>query len=151
MATFTVTGDDTVTLQGRVFNDFATDDTTTIQIPNKLVNIKTGKNGNAIFALNQQGFNGNMRMKLNRGSSDDQFMAAQLSQQQADFVDTALFGGSFVQRSGDGQGNVVSVVYNLAGGVISKIPEGKENVSGDTSQAEVTYDIDFARVTRGIE
>ena len=151
MATFTITGDDTLVLNGRVFNDLATDDTCAITLPNELVNVKTGKNKNSIISKNEQGHNGNLVVKLNRGSSDDQFLAAILAAMDADFVSTTLLTGTFSKRLGDGQGGVVNDAYTLAGGVISKIPEGKENTSGDTSQAEVSYQIKFCNCSRGIE
>jgi hypothetical protein len=151
MAIFTVTGADTLVLNDRVFTDLATDDTTTVTMPNDLVNIKTGKNGNSLISKNFQGYNGNVTVKVARGSSDDQFLESILASMDNDFVGTALMTGSFTKVLGDGQGNRKSDVYTLAGGVISKIPEGKDNASGDTAQAEVTYDIKFCNCRRGIE
>lgn len=151
MAILTITGDDTIVLNGRVFNDFATADTSVITLPNELVNMKTGKNGNSIIARNMQGYNGNLTLRLSRASSDDQFLAAQLAAMQQNFVGTTLIAGSFTKKLGDGAGNITNDVYDLNGGVISKIPEGKENVDGDVTQAEVVYVIKFTNVTRNIE
>lgn len=151
MTTFTVTGNDTLVLNDRVFNDLATGKVTEVSLPNELVNVKTGKNKNSIIALNQQGYNGKLTVKLNRGSSDDQFLAAILSAMTGNFVATSLIGGSFTKQIGDGNGNVVNDVYTLGGGIISKIPGGEENVEGDTAQAEVTYEIKFCNCGRSIE
>ena len=52
---------------------------------------------------------------------------------------------------GDGQGNVINDVYELAGGVISKIPGGKENTDGDVTQAESVYKVKFANAARVIQ
>lgn len=151
MSTVTITSNDTLVLNGRVFVDFAVDDTTAISFPNELVTVKTGKNGNTIYAQNQQGLNANLVLRLMRGSSDDQFLQAIIQSTLADFPSTVLLSGSFVKRLGDGQGNVLSDVYSLAGGVISKPVEGKENVSGDVTQAESVYNIKFAQGLRIIQ
>lgn len=147
---FTVTSNDTLTLNGHVFNDLSTDDVTTIAFPNQLMTRKTGKNGNTIIAQNAQGLNADLSLKLMRGSVDDQFMQQLINTAPADFPSTVLLTGTFVKRLGDGQGNVVSDTYQLAGGVISKIPDGKENVSGDTMQGETIYQVIFASAHRTI-
>jgi hypothetical protein len=151
MAIFTVTSNDTLTLNGNVFNDMASDTVTKIDLPNELVNITTGKSGNSVIAQNAKGLNSNLTIKLNRGSSDDQFMNNILQGSLSDFPSIILLAGSFRKRLGDGQGNIVTDVYDLSGGVISKIPEGEENVSGDTAQGVVTYMVKFANTTRGIQ
>lgn len=151
MSTLTVSGNDTLVLNDRVFADLATDDTCKIDLPNELVNVKTGKNGNSIIAQNMMGLNGNLTVKVSRGSSDDQYLAGQLSTSLGNFVGTQLISGSFTKNLGDGQGNLTKDVYTLLGGIISKIPEGKENVSGDAEQATTTYQIKFTNVTRNIE
>ena len=148
---FTVTGNDTLVLNGNVFTALATDDVTAIAFPNELVNIKTGKGGNSIAALNQQGKNGVATIKVLRGSADDQFLNNILQGMLQNFVGTALISGSFTKRLGNGNGNIAYDVYNLAGGIISKTPEGKENTSGDTTQAETIYTIKFTSCTRSIE
>jgi hypothetical protein len=150
MAIFTVTSNDTLTLNGHVFNDLSVDDVTMIAFPNELVTRKTGKNGNTIFAQNAQGLNADLTLRVNRGSTDDQFLQGIISSSPADFPSTVLLAGTFVKRLGDGQGNVVNDTYALQGGVISKQVEGKENVSGDVTQAESVYNIKFASASRNI-
>lgn len=147
---FTVTSNDTLTLNGHVFNDLATDDVTTISFPNALVTRKTGKNGNTIYAQNAQGLNADLVLRVMRGSTDDQYCQQLINTSPEDFPATQLLTGTFVKRLGDGQGNVVSDTYTLAGGVISKLVDGKENVSGDTSQAEAIYNVIFASGARAI-
>ena len=151
MPLFTVTGDDTLVLNGRVLTDLATDDVTTITLPNELVNLKTGKNGNSIFSKNNQGYNGNVMVKVARGSSDDQFLNGIQAAMDKDFVGTSLMSGSFSKRLGDGQGNVKYDVFSLAGGIISKLVDSKDNTSGNTEQAEAIYNIKFSNCRRGIE
>lgn len=151
MAILAVTGNDTLVLNGNVFNDLATDDVTTITFPNDLANTKTGKSGNSLIALSPAGLNAQLTLKVVRGSSDDQFMNNQLSAQLSNFVGTPLMAGSFTKQMGDGNGNFVNDVYKLAGGVISKIPEGKENVAGDVEQSATIYMVKFVNCSRNIE
>lgn len=148
--TFTITSNDTLTLNGHVFNDMAVDDVTTISFPNPLVTRKTGKNGNTIYAQNAQGLNADLTLRLMRGSADDQFMQQLINTAPQDFPSTQLLTGTFVKRLGDGQGNVISDTYALAGGVISKLVDGKENVSGDVTQAEAIYNVIFASGQRSM-
>ena len=151
MTTFTVTSGDTLVLNGRVFNDLATGDVTKITFPNDLINLKTGKNKNSIFAQNTPGQNAMLVIRLARGSSDDQFLQSILNASTNDFPSTKLLAGSFVKRLGDGSGNVVNDTYSLAGGMISKPVEGGENVDGNTDQAEAIYNIKFALAGRIIQ
>lgn len=147
---FTVTSNDTLTLNGNVFNDLGVDDVTTISFPTPLVSRKTGKNGNTIYAQNAQGLNADLTLRVMRGSADDSFMQNLINTAPTDFPSTVLLSGTFVKRLGDGQGNVVSDTYTLSGGVISKLVDGKENVSGDTVQAEAVYNVIFASAVRAL-
>lgn len=148
MGTVTVTSNDTLTLNGHVFVDQAFGDISRVTFPNELVNLKTGKNGNTVYAQNAPGFNANLELRLMRGSADDQFMQGLVLAPGASFPTTTLLSGTFVKMLGDGQGNVDFDTYKLSGGVIAKIPEGKENVEGDTEQAVVVYMIKFASANR---
>ncbi len=151
MTTFTVTSDDTLTLWGRVFNDFADDDVSSVSFPNNAVSVKTGKNQNTIFAKDEKGNNANVVVRLMKGSSDDQFLQGKIAAMEADFVATELATGEFVKRLGDGQGNVARDVYTLLGGVIVKRVDGKENASGDTNQGVAVYNMVFAKAVRSIQ
>lgn len=148
MSIVTVTSNDTLTLNNRVIVDQSVDDVTSITFPNELVSRKTGKNGNTLYALNQQGTNADMTIRVARGSADDQWLNSQIPSANGDFPSTTFLSGTFVKRLGDGQGNVISDTYTLTGGVITRNIEGKENVSGDTTQAEAVYTIKFASASR---
>lgn len=150
MSTFTVTGNDTLTLFDRVFTDFADADNTTITFPNDLMNVKTGKNKNSIYALNETGNNCDLILRLNRGSADDRFMQSKLTEMQNDVPSFTLGEGEFVKRIGNGSGEVVSDIYTLQGGVFTRKTDTKENVEGDTEQAVVIYTMKFAVGTRSI-
>lgn len=151
MTTNTITADDTLTLYGRVFNDLAEGTVSSITFPNNLVDLKTGKNANTIFAKNATGNNGEMALRLVRGSSDDRFLQAQLASSEQDFASTVLCTGEFVKRLGDGMGNVNRDVYSLSGGVIMKNVEGSENVEGGIDQGVAVWNIKFAFVQRSIQ
>lgn len=150
MATFTVTSDDTLTLNNHVFVDQAFGDVSRVTIPNELVNMKTGKNGNTVFAGNASGFNGDLELRLLRGSADDQFMQGLVLTPTSSLPAQTFLSGTFVKTLGDGQGNVVHDTYTLSGGIIAKVPDGRENVEGDTEQAVVSYKVKFANVGRAI-
>lgn len=150
MGIFALTSNDTLTLNGNVFNDFAYGDNCTISLPNELVNMKTGKNRNTVISQNATGFNGSATLRIMRGSADDQFLLGFVPTTKSDFPSTVLLGGTFVKRIGDGQGNVSNDTYTIAGGAIGKLPDGKENVEGDTEQGVVVYNIKFANVSRSI-
>lgn len=151
MTTFTLTGDATLTLFDRVFADLADDDVSSATFPDDLVKLKTGKNRNTIFSKDATGENGTLVLRLIRGSSDDQFLQGKLSVVERDFISTELCNGQLALRLGDGEGNVVTDVYTLGGGVINKKVDGKDNVSGDTSQGVSVYNMKFANVTRSIQ
>lgn len=151
MTTYNLVSDGTLTLWDRVFNDFADDDISAITFPNDLVTLKTGKNGNTIYSKNEPGRNATAVVRLIRGSSDDQFIQNKLTSMKRDFVSTELASGEFALRLGDGSGNIARDVYTLKGGVITRIPDGKENVSGDTVQGVSIYTINFADADRSIQ
>lgn len=150
MGVIVLTGNDTVVLNGHVFVDLAFDEVSRVTLPNDLVNSKTGKNGNTAFAQNATGYNGNLELRLMRGSVDDQFVSGFITQPGADFSQSQLLAGTFVKNLGDGTGGVIHDTYALQGGMVSRIPDGRENVGGDTEQAVVSYNIKFAQVTRVI-
>lgn len=146
--TYTVTSNDTLTLNGHVFNDLGTGDVTTITFPNQRMTRKSGKNGNTIYAQNANGLNADLVIRAMRGSSDDAYLQQLINTQPDDFPSTVLLNGTFVKRLGDGLGNVQSDTYVLQGGIISKLVDGKENVEGDTTQGEAVYNVIFAAGNR---
>lgn len=151
MTTYTLTGDATLTLYDRVMVDLADGDVSTISFPNNLVELKTGKNQNTIYSKNESGNNGELVLRLVRGSSDDRFMQGKLAIQERDFVSTEICNGQLALRMGDGIGGVVSDVYTLGGGVVTKKIEGKDNADGDTSQGVAVYNVKFANVVRSAQ
>lgn len=144
MAIAALSGNDTISINNRVFADLASGDVVMIKFPNEISNVKIGKNGNAIYGLNTTGQQSEAEIHLIRGSADDQFMNALLTAQQNNFAGTVLLNGVFIKKLGDGLGNITSDTYVMSGGVFTKIPEAKSNVEGDTAQSEVIYTVKFA-------
>ena len=155
MGGVSLTGNDTVAIGAtgaalRIFADFGDGDTVNLDFPNNLVEAKTGKNGNTIYAFNATGQVVAVLIRVLRGSPDDKFLNAEMNLYLADPAAYPLLAGEFIKRIGDGAGNVINDVYKIAGGIVQKIPTVKENVEGDTEQAITIYQILFANTERSI-
>jgi hypothetical protein len=149
MPTISLTGKDTIKVNDRIFADLADGDVITITLPNDIVNVKTGKNGNSIYALNETGKQADVSIRLIRGSADDKFMNELLATQKNDLPAATLLTLDFAKRIGDGAGNITSDLSSLSGGVFSKaIPDSKENVEGDTETAVAVYSLKFTDEAR---
>lgn len=145
-----LTGEDTLVIDGQVITDFGDGDNADLKFPTELANVKAGKNGNAIYATNVQGHIAELMLRVLRGSDDDKFLNSRLAAQDADFASFILIKGQFVKRVGDGAGGVSSDTCNLFGGIFSKQIETKSNVEGDTEQSLAIYNIKFASASRVI-
>lgn len=150
MSAVALTGSDSVIINNRSLVDLADGDCVTLEFPNDISNVKIGKNGNAIYGLNQMGNLAEVKIRLIRGSSDDNFMNNLLAQQQANFAGTVLMIGEFIKQLGDGAGNITSDTYILGGGVFQKQVGAKQNVEGDTEQSVSIYMIKFSSAPRVI-
>jgi hypothetical protein len=148
MTAVAMTGADTIQINNYNFVDLADGDIAVLTFPNDIAAVKTGKNGNSIYALNETGNNAEFKLKVLRGSADDAFLLGLLNNQLLNFAGFPLMIGQFVKRVGDGKGNITSDIYNVQGGVFTKIPEAKSNVEGDIDQSTTTYTIKFANVPR---
>lgn len=152
MSKVSLSGSDTVVLNQQPLSDFADGNCVELVFPNGIANVKTGKNGNAIFGYNASGVQAEVKMRMIRGGNDDKFLMNLLNLQNnpANFASTVLLSGTFIKKLGDGAGNVTSDTYVLAGGIFEKIPEGKSNVEGETDQSVAIYMIKFASAVRVI-
>lgn len=148
---FVITGDDTLTLYGRVILNLAEGDVSTLTFPEELVKAKTGKNGNTIFAKNEAGNNATLALRLMRGSADDQFLNNILVGTNTDFASTVLAFGSFVKLLGDGTGTVVNDYATLTAGIMTRNIDTKSNVDGDVAQGVAIYNLKFAKALRSIK
>lgn len=150
MAAVSMSGSDTIQINNRILTDLADQNVVELTMPNNIAEVKTGKNGNSIYALNTTGQNCEAKIRVIRGGSDDKYMNNLLIQQQSNFSSFVLLTGQFIKKVGDGQGNITSDTYNLTGGIFLKQVEAKSNVEGDTEQSLSVYTIKFANSPRAI-
>jgi len=150
MSTIALSGNDTVTINDRVLADLADGDSVMLDFPNEIANVKTGKNGNSIYGLNETGKQSEVKVRVIRGSSDDKFLNGLMVQQQANFAGFVLMIGEFIKKVGDGVGNIASDTYIMSGGVFTKQVAAKTNVEGDTEQSVAIYTIKFTNTPRVI-
>lgn len=143
MSVVSLTGQDTIIIDEHQFFDLADGDAVTITYPNNIAGVKTGKYGNALYASNESGKLCEIIMRLVMGSSDDKLLQSRLKEQERDFSAFTLMQGSFVKRTGDGQGNITRNEYILRGGVFLKRVETKTNAEGDTEQSVSVYTMHF--------
>lgn len=150
MAQKSLTGKDTIIINDKVLADFGGGDVVTLTFPNELMTIKTGKNGNSIYAFNESGKQVDVEMRVLLGSDDDKFLNSLLQNMKQDPPSFVLLEGEFTKRVGDGLGNVNNIKYTMSGGVFSKTIDIKENVEGDTDQAIAVYSLKFTNAPRSI-
>lgn len=150
MATFALVGSDTIKINQRLMTDLPHGEVAKVTYETDLATVKTGKNGNTIFAQNASGFAASMELKVMRGSADDKFMQSLLTSYRANPTGYVLINSELVKRVGDGQGNVTADTYVLTGGVPSKQIEVMSQVEGDVEQAVCTYSLKFAYSERAI-
>ena len=143
-----LTGNDTLKLRDRVFADFADGDYATLTFPNDIAALKTGKDGNTIYALNETGRQCELVIRVLRGSSDDKFLQNILATQKNNFSGFVTLEGELVKRVGDGQGNITTDTYLVTGGVFTKNVEVKSSAEGDTDQSVSVYTIHFGNNSR---
>lgn len=148
-STYALTGKDTIIINDIPLTDFADGDIGNLEIPNNLFAMQTGKDGNTIFALDESGQNATLTVRVLMSSNDDKRLNGLIPKSDS-FAETILMTGAVVKQVGDGQGNVSYNTYTMAGGLISKKPNIKTNVNGDTTQAVVEYTIMFANGNRSI-
>ena len=150
MTTVAMSGNDTITINGTPITDLANADCVILTFPDDIATVKTGKNGNSIYGLNESGRQAEAKIKVMRASTDDIFLNNLLNAQRNAFDSFTLLTGTFIKKVGNGQGSVSSDTYSLSGGVFSKNVESKMNVEGDTDQSTSTYTIRFSNAPRAI-
>jgi hypothetical protein len=150
MATQSLTGSDTISIDGIPLIDLGDGDVGSLTYPNELVGVKTGKNGNSIFALNETGDQADLVLRVLRGSKDDKTLNSRLISMKADFAGFTTLTAQVIKKVGDGQGNVTNDIYDLSGGVFSKRVETVSNVEGNTDQSLAIYNIKFTNSPRSL-
>lgn len=150
MGAVALSGSDTITINNRVFADLSDGNCVELTFPNDIASVKTGKNGNAIYGLNESGKQCEVKVRVLRGSADDKFLNGLLVNQQSNFAGFPLMTGQFIKKIGDGLGNITSDTYVMGGGVFTKIPEGKTNVEGESEQSVAIYTLKFSNAPRAL-
>lgn len=150
MASVSMTGSDTIKLNNRVLSDLGDGDVVALTFPNELMTLKTGKNGNSIYALNESGRQCEVVLRVIRGSADDKFLNNLLALQKRNGAATVLMIGEFTKVVGNGAGLVTNDTYILSGGIFSKETEAKSNVEGDSEQSLAIYNLKFANAPRSL-
>lgn len=145
---FSLTGSDVIKINNRVLSDLADGDAVTVSFPNDISNLKTGKNGNSIYAKNETGNQVDVVVRVLRGSSDDRYLNNELNMMKNDYSGYVLLNAEFIKKVGDGQGNITNDTYLLTGGMPSKQVEAKTSAEGDTEQSVSVYNIKFAYCER---
>lgn len=139
-----MTGNDTVMINNNIFTQLGDGNIAELTFPNDIAAIKTGKNGNSIYALNESGKVCEVKLRVLRAGKDDAFLNNLLTQQQQNFAGFPLMIGQFIKKIGDGKGNITKDTYNLFGGIFLKQVEAKTNVEGETDQALAVYMLKFS-------
>lgn len=145
-----LTGNDTITLNGQILNDFADGDIGHLTFPNDIMAVKTGKNLNSLYAFNATGRQCELMLRLVRGGPDDKFINQLFNLLINNPPGFSLITGEFIKNIGDGQGNITQDIYTMTGGVIKKQPEVVENMEGDIKQAVVEWTLIFTNAPRTI-
>lgn len=146
---YTLTGDDVIIINDQPLNYLANGDVGTVELPNNLVEIQSGKDVNTIFAVNPAGYNATLKVRVLMSSPDDKRLNG-LTPKVEGFARTILLTGSVIKQVGDGAGNVSYNTYALQGGMIQKQVNINANVNAETDQAVCEYTIVFAKAARVI-
>ena len=149
MSQTVITGNDTLTLNNRIFNDLTDGSVIDLSFPNKVAVLKVGKNRNSLFAENTTGYACDLKIRLLRRGADDGFLLNLYNLQTGgNFSAQTLLTGSFVKQGGDGKGNVSYDTYNLQGGIFVSGQPAISNPEGNTEQNSVMWELMFANVFR---
>lgn len=146
-----VAGKDVIIIDGMVITALADGEAIKLDFDTTIAQMKISKDGNSIYAMQYSGIIGKLEIRVVRGSYDDAVLNSKLQQWLADPTSFNLLKGSYVKRVGDGQGNVTSEIYQLAGGIFDKIPSGKSSSEGDTDQSVVVYSMLFRNNVRAMQ
>lgn len=148
--TSALTGNDTIKINGRIIRDLADGDCAVLEHQNDIAAVKTGKNGNSLYAFNETGKQCEVTLRVLRGSEDDKFLNQLLAIMKNNFPAFVLLNGEFAKNIGDGAGNIAQDIFIMTGGVFKKNVNVVENVEGNTEQAVAVYNLVFSNAPRTI-
>ena len=145
-----LTGKDSIKINNRILADFADGENATLAHPNDQAVVKTGKDGNSIYAYNNTGRQCDLTLRLIRSGADDRYINNLNALFKNDPAAFTLITGEFIKNVGDGKGNITQEIYTLSGGVIKRNPDAKEDADGNTEQAVVVWQLVFSNAPRSI-
>jgi hypothetical protein len=140
----TLTGQDTISINGIPMNDIANGEAIVVSFPNNLMKMATGKNGNTVYAKDESYTNADVKLRLLLGSNNDKFLLSLWDGITSNFPASKTLTAIYTKIAGDGQGNVTNFTILLEGGMFQKKPDVKYNTEGDTEQAVKEYTFKFA-------
>ena len=143
MGSVSLTGQDTAQIDGIILSTLVDLVPFDVVFPEDLGMVKIGKNGNAIYAKNEQGRKADVSIRLLLGGIDDKYLNGRLQQWITDPSTFTLLTGMFVKRVGDGNGNVESKIYNMSGGFFKRQVDAKTSAESDTDQSVAVWRISF--------
>lgn len=151
MPATSLTGQDTVQIDGIIFSTLADATPFDVVFPNDLGAVKAGKNGNTIYAKNEMGRIADATLRLLIGGIDDKYLNGRLQQWITDPSTFALITGMFNKRVGDGAGNIESKIYNMTGGFFKRQVDAKTVAESDTDQSVAVWRITFGNAQVSIQ
>ncbi len=151
MASFALTGQDVIQINGRIISALADADSFMVTFPNPIAKVKASKSGNVIYALDQTGLMGDVVVRLLIGSDDDKYLNSVLQTLISDISTFILMTANIVKRVGDGQGNTNSVIYQCTGGIFKDQVGAKTSAEGDVESSVSVYNMTFGSVLKTIQ
>jgi hypothetical protein len=151
MPSVSATGQDTVQVDGIIFQTLADMTPFDVVFPNDLGAVKAGKNGNTIYAKNEMGRIADVTIRILLGATDDQYLNGRLQQWITDPSTFRLLTGMFVKRVGDGNGNITSKIYNMTGGFFKRQVDAKTSAESDTEQSVAIWRITYGNAQVSIQ
>lgn len=143
MAEVSLTGQDTAQIDGTILQTMADGNSFDVTFPNDLGTVKSGKNGNTIFAKNEMGRIAAVTLRVLVGGTDDKYLNSRLQQWINDPSTFSLLTGMFIKHIGDGAGNLQSKVYQCSQGIFKRQVEAKTSAEGDAEQSVAIYELVF--------
>lgn len=140
----TLSGKDSLILDGELIEDGADADCVTIEFPNDSALITRGKNGNSLITKNEQGKIINITLRVCLNGKTDKYLVNKLSQFNNDPTSYATISGTFTKRTGDGQGNLTKKIFDLTGGVVVKNAGTMDSTVGNVDSVVSVYNLTFA-------
>lgn len=151
MPEVSLTGQDTAQIDQTILQTMADGNTFDITFPNELSTVKSGKNGNTIFAKNEMGRLCNISLRVLLGGTDDKYLNSRMQQWINDPSTFELLTGMFIKRVGDGAGNIESKVYQCSEGVFKRQVQAKTSADGDAEQSVAVYEMVFGNCQVSIQ